>query len=61
MKALHISEHHPPTVLFSLLTGKARQAASKISYTESTLDCMIKGLKKDILYDPDIRDRRVAR
>ena len=61
MKAASISEQYQPVVLFSLTTGKARDAAKKININDTSMDAFVDHIKNFCLYDNDIRTRRATR
>lgn len=60
MENLQIVPSHRPSVLYSLLTGKARKACAKLVLTSINLDEMVEEIKKKVLYDGGIKDRRTS-
>ena len=61
MKAASISEQHQPVVMFSLTTGKARDAVKKVNINNTTVDALVDHIKEVCLYDKDIQERRGTR
>lgn len=61
MKAANIAEEHPPVVLFSLTSGKARNAANKVTINDTSIDELVDHIKNSCLYDKDIQGRRATR
>ena len=48
-------------ILYALLRGKAREAASKVNFAHKDIIFLVDSLKREILHDPDKQDRRVTR
>ncbi|KAI0565266.1 hypothetical protein FGB62_20g18 [Gracilaria domingensis] len=61
MDASKIPPEHRVTVLFTLLTGKARDTASKIRSGHESIDTFLEELYKLILYEPNIQQRKINR
>lgn len=63
METLDISEVHRPSVLFSLLPPNtpARNACNKLNLKSITISEMVYEVKKKVLFDGEIQDRRVTR
>ena len=61
MNAFNVHEEHKSLVLFSLTSGKAREAASKLPLKSISFDEMITSIKKECLYEPSIQERRATR
>lgn len=51
---------HKSAVLFSLLSGKAREAASEGKLAELSFEELVTGIKRAVLYGCKIQDRRVT-
>ena len=61
MKAAGIAKEHQPVVVFSLTTGKARDAAKKGNIHDTTMDELVDHIKECCLYDKDIQSKRATR
>lgn len=61
MNNLQIAKESQPSVLFSLLTGPARDACERMQLQNITLDEMIAEIKLKVIFDSDIQDRRISR
>jgi len=61
IKIAQIPDEFQVSVLYSLLIGKAREAATKISMADVTLDEFVKYLAHHILFEPNIQARKISR
>lgn len=61
MKDFEISESHKPSVLFSLLPGPARKDCKILKRHALPLEQMLDEIRKKILFDDEVKDRRVIR
>ena len=61
MESLSIPMKARPPILYGLLTGKARDVASRISFAGRDLQFLIDSIKREVLFDPDIQDRLMTR
>ena len=61
MSASGVHEEHKSLVLFSLTTGKARNAASKLPLQSTSFEEMISSIKNVFLYDSSTQERRATR
>lgn len=63
METLGIDEHQRPSVLYSLLPSNspARNACDKIKLQSIHINDMVDEIKKKVLFDNEIQDRRVTR
>ena len=61
MESLSFPTQARTHILYSLLRGKAREAASKIPFAQKDIHFLVDHLKRDLLSDPDKQDRRITR
>lgn len=60
MNVLKSQSKHISAVLFSHLSIKAREAASKINLAEPSLEELVIGIERALLYDCETQDRTFA-
>ena len=63
METLDIAASHRPSVLFSLLPPNTppRNACTKMQLKSITIETMVSDVKKKVLFDGEVQDRRVTR
>jgi len=61
MTASKIPVENQVTVLYTVLTGKAREAAASMNTSGMYIDTFVKELKRKLLYDQNIQQRKLNR